>query len=508
MSLPRTPFADEPLILVLDIGTSSVRAGIYDAAGDEMRGLRSQTIYSMMTTADGGVEMDADRLVGIVASNIDEVVCAAQARAERIRWAGISAFWHGVVGAGESGKAVTPIFSWNDTRSSGAASALRSRLDEEEVRERTGCRLHASYLPAKILWFAESQPSRFRTVRRWLSFGEYLFLRLFGLTGCSVSMASATGLFHQEKMTWDPLVLEALPVDQQHFSPILDDSESFTELRPEFTGRWPALSKAKWFPAWGDGACNNAGTGCLSADRIALMAGTSGAMRVVTPAGRLSVPPALWRYRVDRKRRLVGGALSNGGDLYSWMTKNLRLPDADSLEAELAAMGADEHGLTVLPFLSGERSTGWSADARGWIAGLSLSTRPAEILRAGLEAVAYRFAAVRESLGEAVPGAQQIIASGSAFHRSKAWTQILADVLGMTVAVSADTEASSRGAALLALEHAGEIESIDHLPPRTAQHFQPDADRHARYLVGRQRHERLYEEMTASRSNAGEHARD
>jgi len=78
----------------------------------------------------------------------------------------------------------------------------------------------------------------------------------------------------------------------------------------------------------GDGAANNIGGGCSTRDKIALMVGTSGAMRVVyegQPPPQL--PPELWCYRADRNRVVVGGALSDGGGLYHWLTSALTLSD-------------------------------------------------------------------------------------------------------------------------------------------------------------------------------------
>src|SRR2546423_15256032 len=114
-------------------------------------------------------------------------------------------------------------------------------------------------------------------------------------------------------------------------------------------------------PAIGDGAANNIGAGCATRERVALMIGTSGAMRVL---GEDEPPPALpkvlWCYRADRRRIITGGALSDGGGLYGWMTDALA-PGGHQAEIEraLSAIEPDAHGLTVLPFWAGERSTGW-----------------------------------------------------------------------------------------------------------------------------------------------------
>src|SRR6185436_17173019 len=123
---------------------------------------------------------------------------------------------------------------------------------------------------------------------------------------------------------------------------------------------------------------------------------------------------------------------------------------AESIEQQLEEIEPDSHHLTVLPFWAGERSSGWQPAARGGILGLTLHTRLIEILRAAMEAVAYRFALLWQSLETQAPEAT-IVASGNALRASPVWRQMIADVLGRPLLLSATAEASTRGAALLAL---------------------------------------------------------
>ncbi|HSL53200.1 MAG TPA: FGGY-family carbohydrate kinase, partial [Pyrinomonadaceae bacterium] len=262
----------------------------------------------------------------------------------------------------------------------------------------------------------------------------------------------------------------------------------------EFASRWPALAEARLVTVVGDGAANNIGAGCSTKDRIALMIGTSGAMRVVFAGGPPhKLAPGLWCYRASRERVVVGGALSDGGGVVQWLIDSLNL-DRTALDEEIAALEPDAHGLTVLPFWSGERSTGWLADARGGIFGLRQQTTPIEIVRAVLESIAYRFALIARGLDEVAPGAT-IAASGNALRSSPVWLQIIADVLGRPLLLGGSAEASSRGAALLALEAVGKIASIEEDQFAVDQVFQPDMSRHALYKHGLARQEELYNRL-------------
>jgi gluconokinase len=368
---------------------------------------------------------------------------------------------------------------------------LRHVMDTDAYTQRTGCPLHCSYPPGRLLWLQQTEPETWRRCYRFLSPPEYLFSRLFGLerTTVSPSMASATGLLHQEIGAWDDATLSFIPgLSAASLSPISDQPVS--GLRTEFRALLPTLADVPWFPALGDGACSNIGCGAVVPGAIALMIGTSGAIRAAVTGRIPPVYPGLWRYQIDAKRFLVGGALSNGGLVWSWLKKTLNLPDIpdDALEDTIAALPPDGHKLTVLPFLNGERAPLWRDDATAAILGLRGDTSPLEIARAHLEAVAYRFAAVREPL-RAVSAHGRIIGTGAGLVASGTWAQIIADVLGEPVLVSAETQASARGAALWARERLG-IGRIEEGPSlEFIDEKRPNESTREAYREGRARHE-------------------
>jgi gluconokinase len=476
------------MVVAVDVGTSSARAALYDDTGRPVEGRFHQTRYEPLTTPDGGVEHDARALTAAVATCLDAV--AASPRARAIRGVGVATFWHGLLGFDAAGAPVTPVFMWGDARSAAEAGVLRAALDEAAVHARTGCHLHASYWPAKLRWLARDRPEVVRRVARWGSLGEHLELELFGEAATTVSMASGTGLFDQARADWDPETMAAAGLDADHLFPLTDLGAPRQGLRRPWAARWPALREAPWFPAVGDGAASNVGSDCIGADRIALNVGTSAALRVVT--GALVTPPrGLWRYALDARRAMVGGATSEGGNVYAWCRDVLRLPaDDDALEAALARRSPDGHGLTVLPFLAGERAPGWRGHRRAVLAGLSLDTGPLDIVRAALEAVALRLALVYDLLAPHAAHDHGIVASGGA-ARSRAWSRILADALGRPVTLSREPEATSRGAALLALEALGVLPDLAVARAPLGDTVEPDPAAHARYRGALERQQRL-----------------
>lgn len=476
------------MILAIDVGTSSARAALYDEAGRLVDGRFHRVPYRPALVAEGGVEHDPQRLLDAAATCVDAVLHGS--RLPDVAAVGVATFWHGLLGFDAARHPLTPIYMWADTRSALDATLLRDALDAPALHARTGCPLHSSYWPAKLRWLARQRPELARAAR-WGSFGEFLELRLFGEAATSISMASATGLFDQDALVWDPVALAAAELEEGRLFPLCDRRDGRRGLRPEWARRWPALRSAVWFPAVGDGAASNVGSGCIDAGRVALSLGTSTALRIATTAPA-APPPALWRYRLDRGLTLVGGALSEGGNVYAWCRDVLRLPlDEAEIERALAGIPVDTHGLTVLPFLAGERAPGWRGERRAAITGLGLDTTAAHILHAALEAVALRIALVYLLLRSRATPRHEVVASGGMLPVSRTWVQTIADAIGHPVTMSREEEATSRGAAVLALEALGRLPELGAAEVSLGQTLSPDPARHARLRQALERQRRL-----------------
>lgn len=490
--------AAPPFVLSLDLGSSSIRALVYDAQGDQLEGSETQISHRLEITADGGAEGDAIALFDVVCSCLDGVISWAGDHAGDIGAVAISCFWHGLLALDQSGDPVSPVLMWSDKRSGPDVRELVARMPPEVLHQQTGCRPHSSYWPAKMLWFRRTQPEIWSNVSRWTSFSDYVLLRLTGDVLTSLSMASGTGLLDIEGQVWDVRVLEAVGVEPATMPALTDRDQPLPRLGTAFANRWPALATVPWYPPIGDGAAANVGAECIGPDRIAITVGTSAAMRLVTSdagtpgATHEPIPPRIWNYRLDRAHRVVGGALSNAGNVTGWIADHMAGGEFEDLSQRAAEVAPDGHGLTILPFLAGERSPSWNDLASGTWTGVRLSTSPAEIFRATLEATAYRIATIYDDLSLLADDDHEIHINGAAALGSPLWVQIIADTLGHRInAIDADAEASARGAALCALESLHVRPNLRGAGERIAASYSPDPRHHALYAAARRRQERL-----------------
>jgi len=476
-------------VLAIDVGSSSVRVGAVDDEG-EVSEAAAQRHYELHKDHTGASEADQRTLLRDIGECLDEAYAELPDDFEVLGVA-MDTFWHSIGGVDERLEPTTPVYTWADSRAADDAAALRDELDERAVHARTGCVLHSSYVTAKLRWLARTRPETFARTARWLSPGTLALLEFCGDARVSGSMASGTGLLDIHSGDWDAEVLAAVGVGPERLATVSEAPHD--GLREPYASRWPRLARVPWFPAIGDGGASNLGCGAVGTHRAALNVGTSGALRVAWRAPDVEVPPGLWCYRSDARRFVMGGALSNGGNIVAWMFENLRLPDREETERAIAAMRPGEHGLTILPLLAGERGPGYADHAHGVFAGVSLATRPLDLLRGTLEAIALRFALVDQILDSTVAGEHDVVATGGGMLHSPAWMRIMADALGRPVFPSRVKEASARGAALFALEALGAIDAVEDVPAPLGEPLEPDPEAHAVYREALARQRELYD---------------
>src|SRR5215210_8542565 len=214
--------SEGPGILSLDVGSSSVRAELYDDVGDSVEGTEVKLDYEFEYTPDGGAEKDADELLDLVVRAVDGTL--SEAGGAVISGVAMSTFWHSVLGLGRDGRPTTPILTWADRRAADSVPDLLERLEERAYHRRTGCVPHSSYWPAKLLWSCRAMLDAFEKTEIWVSPADYFYARFFGKPyQVGTSMASGTGLFDQNQRRWDPETLEVLPAEAAQLSAISDE---------------------------------------------------------------------------------------------------------------------------------------------------------------------------------------------------------------------------------------------------------------------------------------------
>lgn len=467
--------AQDPLVLGLDVGSTGTRSGLYDATGLPVRGRRHKVEHAFTTGADGTSTIDADQIVDEIRAVIDAVV--APDVADRIVGVGMDTYSSSLVGV-KDGKAVTPCFTYADSRGSENVDVLREKLDEAAVQQRTGTRQHTSYLPARLMWLSEQDLD----VDRWMSLSEYIHLQLLGTTAAGTSIAAWTGMLDRVRGTWDAELMEIVGVEVDQFSPIQDHDEPIAAT-------FASLPCAAWYPALSDGFASNYGTGASDPQTAVISMATSGAMRVLVEDQPETLPSGLWSYRIDQRRALVGGALNDVGRAVGWMHQVLQLPDPEVIDEALRSDPVESTAL-VLPFFTGERATGWAGGARAVFTGVSAGHDAVDLFRAVGEGIALSFARVSQQLTEVAGAPRQILAAGGVCSWVPGFLQQIADALQAPVTPVTIKRATLHGTALAVLDVVAP--DVTRARVETGETFSPHPDRAAYYRDRLARFEEVY----------------
>lgn len=441
-----------PLVLALDIGSTASRGALYDATGRPIKP-RAKRPHAFTTFADGTSIIDPDQVVSEVVALIDELLEVTSD--QPIAGVALDTFASSLVGVDAQGQAITPCFNYNDNRCADEVAGLRAEADEDELQARTGTRFHASYLPARLRWIARTDPATWQRVSRWLSLGEYVHLRLLGATLAGTSTAAWTGLLNRRSGQWDDLALELAGLSADKLSQIADPTVAIEPTSGSIVHeRWPELRNAHWSPAIGDGYAATRGVGGGLGSPVISLA-TSGAMRLLIedPVGDsgLELPGGLWSYRADAQHSLVGGAVNDVGRATAWMARELNLPEAETLETQLRTPPSHITPL-VLPFFTGERSTGWHGTARATLHQVDFSTSAMELYRGVLEGIVWTFQRITDQLLQLNPTISSARVGGRVAGEAPGILTVLADGLTLELTPVTIKRSTLLGTALIALD--------------------------------------------------------
>jgi gluconokinase len=431
-------FAMTDVVIGLDLGTTSVKALALSAGGAVIA--RSVRSYALHSGADGSAVQDAEQVVQAAFAALSEL--ADNPKAQSIRAIVPSAAMHTLVLLDAAGRVLAPALTWADTRPASTLPDLCLHLDPAQTYTRTGCPLQAPYHPARLWWLRHTQPELFERAARFVSLADLLVHRLTGQWATSVGLASTTGLWNLHTRAWDEDFLAALGIRLEQLPAVLDAREQVGIVQAGPLFGVPVLAGSS------DGACANLGCGA-SPGEVVLTVGTSGAVRRLSDTPMLDPQARTWSYRLDLATHLGGGAINNGGLLLDWVQRQWYSELSseagfDRLLADAAVTPAGADGVSLLPYLTGERSPLWRSDLSASLHGLKLHHTRAHIARASLEAIAFTLAEVWE-LG--LQG--EVVYSTGGLARNAAWNGLLADVLGVPVIQNEAAAASAIGAALL-----------------------------------------------------------
>ncbi len=500
--------ANSSLVIGLDVGTTACKALAVSVDG---RVEASAAVdYPLHAPHAGWAEQDVEEIWRGMCTAVRGVIAKIDAR--RLKGVALSGAMHCVLPVDDAGDALSPAMTWADNRAIEEARQLRESPSTVSFYSRTGCPVQWLYLPAKLRWLARNDRATFDRAARFVAIKDFLVHRLTGQWATDLCLASGSGLLDLHTRTWHPEALSAAGITAARLPAIFEPRAVIGHVTASASQATGLPGGLPVMAGGGDGGMANVGAGAAASGAVVVSVGTSGAIRMVTKRPVLDVRQRTWCYLLDGEHWYAGGAINNGGLAVETVRRMFYadLPKEEGfakLFAEAESIAPDENGPMILPYFTGERNPYWRPDLRASIHGLTHAHERAHIARAVLEGVAFCLADVWEALAEGVSGFGSRVSGDAAptpdtrqptpesirltggITRSRIWSQVVCDVLGVSLALSESGEASALGAAAVGHLGLGHIESLAEMS---------HGDKPAATLSPREEHRAIYAEKHAA----------
>ena len=470
-------------LLVIDQGTSSTRAVVYDS------GLRTvgqgQREVPPSYPKPGWVEHDPSALIDSVGSTVSGALADSGIEPDRIAAIGLTnqrettLLWER-----ETGKAVGPAIVWQDRRSADICRRLATRAGW--LAERTGLVLDAYFSATKLAWMLENLPGvRGRAEGGELAFGTVDSLVLRHLSGgrthaTDVTNASRTLLMDLRTGRWADDLCECFEVPAAILPEIVPSSGEVA--RTLGLGYLPDDLPIAGIA--GDQQASLVGNGCLEAGRAKCTYGTGAFLLVNTgtevvrsTAGLVTTPAATPPGRPQQYA--LEGSVFIAGAAVQWFRDGLKAIGAAPEINPLSEGASADSEVLFVPALTGLGAPHWEPEARGTIFGIGRGTSIPDLARAVIEGVAYQIADLVEAMDADLPKPLSALRADGGMARSDPFLRFQADLMGLPITRSPETESTALGAAVLAGLGVGlwpDIETVAALIQAGDDDFLPERD--------------------------------
>jgi len=497
-----------PLFLGVDVGTTNVRSFIFNSLGEVLgQSFRGLTIHKPKPEM---AEEDTEEIWKATLETMRDSMKTSGVSASDVAMVSFSAQMHGVSMIDRDGKPLTRLLTWLDLRAAKQCERLSQIMGSYEIYSRTGGPPLFIYPLAKILWFKENLPEKFKRCHKLLSAKDYVMYRMFGEPYLDRSVASGSQLLNVHELRWDEMILELVEIDQDKLPTLRGETEVVGEIPREVSECTGLKRGTPVVLGASDAALSNIGLGAVEEGIAAINLGSSGAIRVLSDKPFIDEDERarFFCYYAAQGRWLPGGAINNAGIVLRWFRDVFGEPEVrDALKLgvdpyevitkKAAKVKPGSEGLVMVPFFAGERFPVRDPKAKGVLFGLTLAHGRAHVIRAIMESVTYTLRWIMEIMEKQGVTIKEIrIGGGGA--RSSLWRQIAADVLGRTVVHTEVEEASALGAAMLAAISLGlyrDLEDASKGMVKAVSRHEPDLEAHQRYTSMFGVYKRLYETL-------------
>lgn len=500
------------LLLGIDIGTSSCKAAVFNAAGRVEASVTKE--YDVHYVKDGWVEQDPNQWWDTVVEAISDLFKKSNINAADIKGIGIDGQSWSAIAIDKEGSVLcnTPI--WMDTRAGDICDKLKAEIGEDNIFALCGNPMEPMYTTAKILWYKENLPDVYKKTFKILQSNSFVVYRLTGKLSQDISQGYGLHCFDMKKGKWDKDMAESMGIDINMLPEKIYKCHEIVGAVTKEAAKLTGLEEGTPVVAGGlDAACGTLGAGVINAGQTQEQGGQAGGMSICLSEYKADKRLILGYHVVPEKWLLQGGTVGGGG-IVRWFerefceaeritAKNSNCNSFDQMNMEADEINKGSDGVVFLPYMAGERSPIWDKNAKGVFYGLDYAKTRAHMIRACFEGVAFSLKHNIEIAEQAGAYVGTLHATGGSAN-SLLWTQIKSDITGKDIDVPSSDTSATMGAAMLAGVGVGIYKDFDEAVSKCVKlvrQHKSNAD-HEEYSKNYDTYLKLYESLKSLMANS------
>ena len=492
-------------LLGCDVGTSGAKSVLIDDEGKILG--NSYIEYPLLTPRSGWAEQNPEWYWNAVADTISAVISQSRIDPGEIKGISISALAPACILVDKDLRPLQNAHIWMDRRGVAESEWLKEKMGDDLSFDTSGNIIDPYYATVKLLWEKNNRPDLYRKTYKIQTAADYPAMKLTGKAVTDYSNASLFGIGNDiREKKWRTDIIEEIGLDADKFPDQHPCDAVIVEVTKEAAARTGLRAGTPVVAGTVDANAAYIASGAIADGDFSLAMGTAGCMGVIHK------DPLFTRNMVS----IVHGANSqntystlattvsfgavtryfrdNFGQFERFSAKMLNIDEYDLLNLEIQKVSAGSDGLIVLPYLMGERTPIWDTKARGLIFGLSISHTRGHMFKALMEGATYALYDNFRYMQENNLKITMPLYVGEGGAKSRAWRQIIADVLDVPVAYMRESKGAPVGNAIIAGVGTGVFKDYDIAKKwmKVTDHNSPIKENHEKYMDLYKVYQKLY----------------
>ncbi|MDR2798584.1 MAG: hypothetical protein LBB80_09580 [Treponema sp.] len=432
-------------ILVIDIGTSSMRGILFSDTGEKL--FSTQVQYQARYISKEEIEQnvcDWQNAVTSIVKNIVETSKSVDAIA-------VSAQRSSIIAVDKDGSPLIPAIMWQDRRAADICRELEAH--NRTIFERSGAKVNLVFSGCKMAWIKRNKPEIYNKVYKFVNIPEYIFYYMTGEYNTDHTYGSRSNLMNLRERKWDKTLLDLFNITEDFLCVLNEPGSIVGKTRKKFSSLTGLQAGVPVITTGGDQQCAALGQGVYKEGVLSVVLGTGGYL--VTHLE--TVPPDLKEDLICNcaalpNKYILEANILTCSSAFDWFYRNFYDSGKTTikmLDEELEHEYRKENSSIVLPFFQGRTTPDWNSAAKAVFANISLSTTRSELLTSLIEGICLKISNNIRLIRQ-YTDIKQVVVSGG-LSNSKIINQIFSDVTGLKLVHLENTESTSIGALITAL---------------------------------------------------------